>query len=344
MTPKWPLVGLFSEHERARRELSAYLDDRLGPDELARLERHLAGCADCRRELEGLRRTVQLLRLVPPVAPPRQFLLPATAATTPRRPLYSPLYVGLRNATGALAALLVAVVAVNIVFDPPTAVAPTERGADLSASSATAPVAPQADPFRGPATTERQAAPAQATPAPPPAGGAAPQPAQARPAAGAPAADAAGAKPAAAPALATPAPPGTPAPAARSAPAEGARPAATEPPSAAGGASPPSGPAPLQAPAPAVGGAATANEAAPATAQPATTERPALTAGYAATPAEAATAAALAAPEQAAKMVPAAPSTPDPSPLDLAAWALAGLALFSAAATAAVWYRDRRRA
>jgi hypothetical protein len=43
-------------------------------------------------------------------------------------------------------------------------------------------------------------------------------------------------------------------------------------------------------------------------------------------------------------MVPAFPSTPEPSPLDAAIWALAGVALLSAAATAAVWYRDRRRA
>jgi hypothetical protein len=42
-------------------------------------------------------------------------------------------------------------------------------------------------------------------------------------------------------------------------------------------------------------------------------------------------------------MVPEAPSTPSPSPLDLVAWTLAGVVLLSAAATAAVWYRDRRR-
>jgi anti-sigma-K factor RskA len=48
-------------HERRRDELAAYLLDALEPGEAAELERHLAGCEECRSELEWLRPAVQVL-------------------------------------------------------------------------------------------------------------------------------------------------------------------------------------------------------------------------------------------------------------------------------------------
>jgi anti-sigma-K factor RskA len=48
-------------HERRRDELAAYLLGALEPGEAAELERHLAGCEECRTELEWLRPAVQIL-------------------------------------------------------------------------------------------------------------------------------------------------------------------------------------------------------------------------------------------------------------------------------------------
>ena len=42
-------------HDAIRDELASYLLGALDPGELADLERHLAGCEDCRLELERLR-------------------------------------------------------------------------------------------------------------------------------------------------------------------------------------------------------------------------------------------------------------------------------------------------
>src|SRR3954447_1934351 len=49
------------EHDRRSDEIAAYLLDALEPGEAAELERHLAGCDECRTELEWLRPAVQLL-------------------------------------------------------------------------------------------------------------------------------------------------------------------------------------------------------------------------------------------------------------------------------------------
>jgi anti-sigma-K factor RskA len=49
------------EHDRWRDELAAYLLGALEPGEAAGLERHVAGCEDCRQELDWLRPAVHLL-------------------------------------------------------------------------------------------------------------------------------------------------------------------------------------------------------------------------------------------------------------------------------------------
>lgn len=58
-------------HARLRALQSELLDGRISPRQRARLERHLAECDPCRRELRELERTVRLLReLPPPELPP----------------------------------------------------------------------------------------------------------------------------------------------------------------------------------------------------------------------------------------------------------------------------------
>jgi len=60
-------------HDRRSDEIAAYLLGALEPGEAAELERHLAGCGECRRELEWLRPAVQLLpESVERVEPPRE--------------------------------------------------------------------------------------------------------------------------------------------------------------------------------------------------------------------------------------------------------------------------------
>src|SRR6187399_2813326 len=81
-------------HERHRDEIAAYLLGALEPREAAELERHLAGCEECRTELEWLRPAVQLLpESVERVEPPRelrgrlmeQVRSEAETAATPQR-------------------------------------------------------------------------------------------------------------------------------------------------------------------------------------------------------------------------------------------------------------------
>jgi anti-sigma-K factor RskA len=60
-------------HERRSDEIAAFLLGALEPGEAAELERHLAGCEECRTELEWLRPAVQLLpESVQRVEPPRE--------------------------------------------------------------------------------------------------------------------------------------------------------------------------------------------------------------------------------------------------------------------------------
>ena len=76
------------------RELfTARADDALGDDERARLDAHLATCADCAREWEGFERTVGLLRAVAPARAPAGFV-DRVLASRPR-PWYDRLVRGL---------------------------------------------------------------------------------------------------------------------------------------------------------------------------------------------------------------------------------------------------------
>lgn len=105
-----------SEHQQVEEMLSAYLDGELSPKEQARVEKHLAQCADCAQNLHTLRQTVALLRELPLVAVPRSFAIrPAEVA---RRPSVLPArrtYAYLRAAT-VLATVLLAIVLAGDVF------------------------------------------------------------------------------------------------------------------------------------------------------------------------------------------------------------------------------------
>lgn len=58
------------EHTEIRRNLSAYLDNAVSPEEKAEIEAHLARCGSCRLALVDLERTVGHLKSLPEVEPP----------------------------------------------------------------------------------------------------------------------------------------------------------------------------------------------------------------------------------------------------------------------------------
>jgi Putative zinc-finger len=60
--------------DETRELLSALLDEALDTGERAEVEAHLGGCADCRRELDGLRATTALLSRVERVRAPQGFV------------------------------------------------------------------------------------------------------------------------------------------------------------------------------------------------------------------------------------------------------------------------------
>lgn len=133
------------KRERRDELLSAYLDGQLSAEERARLEAQLATEPALRAELEALRHTVALVRDLPPVPIPRNFILPQTAAARPRpaapvRPRYAWAAPLLTAATGVVSLLFMVVLAGNLLL-------PHTRG-NLAFAPAAAPLpeieAPQA--------------------------------------------------------------------------------------------------------------------------------------------------------------------------------------------------------
>jgi len=72
------------EQEQRDELLSAYLDGELSADERARLEAQLAADPVLRAELDALRHTVALVRALPAVSVPRNFILAREIAARPR--------------------------------------------------------------------------------------------------------------------------------------------------------------------------------------------------------------------------------------------------------------------
>lgn len=95
-------------HKFTLNNLSAYLDGELDARQRARVERHLATCAACQRELATLRATVELLHQVPAKPVPRSFVLPASVQSQQARyKFWSTAYSALRASTVAVALMLV---------------------------------------------------------------------------------------------------------------------------------------------------------------------------------------------------------------------------------------------
>jgi anti-sigma factor RsiW len=92
--------------------LSAYLDDELAPAARREAEAHLAGCTDCREELEQVAAARQVIRIMPVHAAPRPILdaVPVRAATASRR-----------RATWALVAAAAAALALLLPQEPEVA-------------------------------------------------------------------------------------------------------------------------------------------------------------------------------------------------------------------------------
>ena len=116
--------------------LSAYLDGALEPGEMAAARAHLATCPECGEDLAELRATVALLQGLPQYAPRRTFQLgPEHARGATRAPArvtrgvegwferLLPWFPTLRIATVAVAVLLVAVIAGDLV---------TNRGSEMA--------------------------------------------------------------------------------------------------------------------------------------------------------------------------------------------------------------------
>ena len=77
------MLGKNRAREKVDELLSAYIDGALSPRERARLEARLAQDADLRARLESLQQTVALVRGMPPVRAPRNFLLTPAMARQP---------------------------------------------------------------------------------------------------------------------------------------------------------------------------------------------------------------------------------------------------------------------
>lgn len=152
--------------------LSAYVDHQLTPAEMAAARAHLATCPACGRELAELRATVALLRELPQYLPRRSFQLGSEHARRAARGIgfagwferLVPALPALRIATVAVAVLLVAVIAGDLVSnqgsdgglvlqtgDQPAAVvtAPADDSAPPAPALQEAPAAEQAQPRMG---------------------------------------------------------------------------------------------------------------------------------------------------------------------------------------------------
>ena len=104
------MVRLFGREDRRRHELlSAYVDGEVTAEEAREVEEFLASSEDARRELAELQATVDLVRGLPELEPPRSFAL--DAAPERRWTLWWPSVRATGLATSVAAMLLVALVA-----------------------------------------------------------------------------------------------------------------------------------------------------------------------------------------------------------------------------------------
>jgi len=102
-----------SEHEGVEELLSAYIDGELSIEEATLVEKHLRECWACTKDLEALRQTVNLVRQLPAVSPPRSFTI--SHLVVPERP-WAWGYVYLKGATALAALLLIVLLAGDLGF------------------------------------------------------------------------------------------------------------------------------------------------------------------------------------------------------------------------------------
>ncbi|HID62344.1 MAG TPA: hypothetical protein EYP49_06340 [Anaerolineae bacterium] len=146
-----------AEHRRIKEMLSVYMDGELPSRDRARVEEHLAECADCTWDLETLRQTVDLVGQLPKVPAPRAFTI--REAPRPRRAgLFQArwAYTYLKGATALAAALLILVLAGDALFQ--------FRGAVTGFAPAMAPAKEVAAPAAAPTVVAGQEAPATSPP------------------------------------------------------------------------------------------------------------------------------------------------------------------------------------
>lgn len=122
-------------HRRAARLLSAYLDTELFPEEMAEVRNHLAGCPDCRAEMEELRATRRLLSSLEPPDLPREFAADLSLRLERRAPGlwgWRPPFWGPRPAmVFAVLALVLVLVAVPAIRGHQDRLRAAEVGPDL---------------------------------------------------------------------------------------------------------------------------------------------------------------------------------------------------------------------
>lgn len=142
-----------SEHARIEELLSAYIDGELSIQEATLVEKHLRHCSACTQSLETLRHTVNLVRQLPAVSPPRSFTISHLVVS--ERP-WTWGYVYLRGATALAALLLIVLLAGDLGYQylwAPRMAAPVAQPLALEATI----VAPEAEievPGEIPATRE----------------------------------------------------------------------------------------------------------------------------------------------------------------------------------------------
>ena len=150
-----------AEHRRIIEMLSVYIDGELPFRDRARVEEHLAECTDCAWELETLRQTVDLVGQLAKVPVPRAFTIHETPS-----PRWIGLfqarwaYIYLKGATALAAALLVLVLAGDVLFQFQRSI--------TGFAPAMAPAKELAAPAAAPTVVAMQEAPPSLTEAPSP--------------------------------------------------------------------------------------------------------------------------------------------------------------------------------
>lgn len=142
----------------ADESLSALLDEQLSTDEARSARAHLETCSACQVRLDELRSVVALLRALPEIEPPREFLLgPRAVADPPNVVRLRRWYTATRAAAASLAAVFVFLSVGALYLDSQPVASPTTLAARPQLASA-----PAAASQSAPTAAVKAAAPAPA--------------------------------------------------------------------------------------------------------------------------------------------------------------------------------------